>query len=395
LSAIGLLIGFGAGIVCMTWATRIRLSDFKTTFVILVAVLLVASVVNFLLLFLLPAVGVLLLLVLACLGTLGAARGTGHQGLSQGVPAVVESNWWDVFGKFDVSLVDGNGSFHADFQAPASRILFFVGLPLNVLLLFVVNHNIIVGFEGSYTATLYGCLPAALCAIPLFLIKSGHGLISVAFRIYLPLMAFCVFAANSFVTSEGNNFILYVGINVFCITYTLLMSAMLITISGRMRSLVLPAGSLLLIMFSLVSLLSYSKVDAGALIVFQQPVLITLFVLVVALLLATSGARMWHMMLEGVEHDDEGSMLGSSIQERCKALADTHNLTARETEILYILGQGYSAAYVADILVVAESTIRSHRKNIYSKLNINSREQLIDLLNKHGIDRDDIPEVLQ
>ena len=39
-----------------------------------------------------------------------------------------------------------------------------------------------------------------------------------------------------------------------------------------------------------------------------------------------------------------------------------------------------TAARAAQELVVAESTIRTHRKNIYQKMGISSREELMDLI---------------
>ena len=58
--------------------------------------------------------------------------------------------------------------------------------------------------------------------------------------------------------------------------------------------------------------------------------------------------------------------------------------TAREAEILLLLGRGHTSSFVADELTVAESTVRSHRKNIYRKLGVSSREELFKLLDDEG-----------
>jgi DNA-binding CsgD family transcriptional regulator len=368
----GLPLGVGLGILAMAWALRLRLASFRTVFLALVGALCVVTLINTGLLLLSPAPAVSIAFVLSCVGALAVLRRRAGTGVPQ-PPAGIDSNWWDVFGKMDVSLLEGTD----DYKAPAARILFFIAAPLVMLLLFVVNRSMPVTLPSGLTPALLGCLIAVPCSLPLILARRDRVLINASFRLYLPLLAFCVFAADSFVLLETGNAIMYVGINVFCILYALLMAAMVITVANRMRSLVLPATGLLLIALSLVALLSYTQVDAGALITYQHSALILLFVAAVALLLATPGSGMWQMMLTGVAAPDGA---GPSLQERCDALAGSYGLTAREAEILTYLGRGYGAAYVAELLVVAESTVRSHRKSIYRKLEIGSREELLELL---------------
>jgi DNA-binding CsgD family transcriptional regulator len=61
-------------------------------------------------------------------------------------------------------------------------------------------------------------------------------------------------------------------------------------------------------------------------------------------------------------------------------LASEHGLSAREAEVLRLLARGYAPAYIADELVIADSTVRTHVKSIYRKLGVTSREALIDLV---------------
>lgn len=64
----------------------------------------------------------------------------------------------------------------------------------------------------------------------------------------------------------------------------------------------------------------------------------------------------------------------------CRALADERNLSAREREILPYIARGHRPAYVADLLCISEHTVRTHLRNMYRKLDINSREELIQLV---------------
>lgn len=56
-----------------------------------------------------------------------------------------------------------------------------------------------------------------------------------------------------------------------------------------------------------------------------------------------------------------------------------HNdLTQRENEVLDLLSKGKSYASIADALCLSVNTIKTHVKNIYEKLQVTSREELIN-----------------
>jgi DNA-binding NarL/FixJ family response regulator len=53
-------------------------------------------------------------------------------------------------------------------------------------------------------------------------------------------------------------------------------------------------------------------------------------------------------------------------------------LTQRETEVLELLAKGKSYTVIADELFVHKETIKSHIKNIYTKLQVNSKAEAIE-----------------
>jgi DNA-binding NarL/FixJ family response regulator len=53
-------------------------------------------------------------------------------------------------------------------------------------------------------------------------------------------------------------------------------------------------------------------------------------------------------------------------------------LTTRETEVLELLAKGKSYTVIADELFVHKETIKSHIKNIYTKLQVNSKADAIE-----------------
>ncbi|MDE8703797.1 helix-turn-helix transcriptional regulator, partial [Adlercreutzia equolifaciens] len=68
------------------------------------------------------------------------------------------------------------------------------------------------------------------------------------------------------------------------------------------------------------------------------------------------------------------------LEARCAALAEPFVLSPREAEILVYLARGFSHTYIAKDLVLSVSTVRTHVRNIYRKLGIGKREELIHLV---------------
>lgn len=65
---------------------------------------------------------------------------------------------------------------------------------------------------------------------------------------------------------------------------------------------------------------------------------------------------------------------------RVALLAQAHKLTPRETEVFGLLAQGRSVPYIRDALFISRDTAATHTKHIYAKLDVHSRQELIDLV---------------
>ena len=73
----------------------------------------------------------------------------------------------------------------------------------------------------------------------------------------------------------------------------------------------------------------------------------------------------------------------ASPDEKNKAvnsLSTIGQLTSRESEIAMLLLRGRTYKMIAGELYLSENTVKTHIKNIYSKLNIRSKSELINLL---------------
>jgi len=62
---------------------------------------------------------------------------------------------------------------------------------------------------------------------------------------------------------------------------------------------------------------------------------------------------------------------------RAAAQATHERLSARELEVLKLIAGGHSTQKIAEQLVVAPSTVQTHLKHLYSKLDAHSRTQAI------------------
>ncbi|MEG0990641.1 MAG: helix-turn-helix transcriptional regulator [Gordonibacter sp.] len=69
-----------------------------------------------------------------------------------------------------------------------------------------------------------------------------------------------------------------------------------------------------------------------------------------------------------------------SERKRGALLGEEWGLTVRELQVVKLIGQGRTQEYCAQELSVSINTIRGHMKRIYTKLDIHSKAELIDIL---------------
>ena len=87
---------------------------------------------------------------------------------------------------------------------------------------------------------------------------------------------------------------------------------------------------------------------------------------------------------EAPRDDEEAGGAAPDLQQRVALVARNRGLTPRETEILALLAQGRSAPYIRDALIISKGTVTTHLKHIYRKLDVHSRQELIDLVRAEG-----------
>jgi DNA-binding NarL/FixJ family response regulator len=68
-----------------------------------------------------------------------------------------------------------------------------------------------------------------------------------------------------------------------------------------------------------------------------------------------------------------------------KDLSKIHNLTAREREIIWLIGQGLKNKEIARRLSISDITVRHHLTSIFCKLEVEDRQKLLILAHRYGL----------
>lgn len=71
-----------------------------------------------------------------------------------------------------------------------------------------------------------------------------------------------------------------------------------------------------------------------------------------------------------------------AVGDACAELARRYRLTAREADLLPLLARGRSLPFIQEKPGVSNSTARTHTRNIYLKLDVHTRQELIDLVER-------------
>lgn len=110
------------------------------------------------------------------------------------------------------------------------------------------------------------------------------------------------------------------------------------------------------------------------------------FGLVIVDLGVTSWRRIARPAPEGVAglpaHSEDQVDAEGQVERRVQELVQACGLSTREGEILGYLARGYNSTYIAKALFILANTVRSHIYNLYRKLGVTSRAELLELVNR-------------
>ncbi len=75
-----------------------------------------------------------------------------------------------------------------------------------------------------------------------------------------------------------------------------------------------------------------------------------------------------------------GTPVRDMLPSRCARLARMGKLSKRETEVLGLIAKGHSTPRIMEELGLSKNTVNTHTSHIYQKLQVHSRQELLDLL---------------
>lgn len=107
------------------------------------------------------------------------------------------------------------------------------------------------------------------------------------------------------------------------------------------------------------------------------PVLLAVILVVIVFFLPARSPGMQLLTTEFMERQLAPS---DTVDARCRTVACARGLTVRETEVMTLLARGRSIPYIAETLYLTENTVKTYRQRIYAKLEIHSRQDLLDLV---------------
>jgi DNA-binding CsgD family transcriptional regulator len=204
---------------------------------------------------------------------------------------------------------------------------------------------------------------AAVCVFPLSFVDEFVGEIAVAIVVFLLFSAFML----SLVTN-------YSAISLCVRVFEL--SPIRVFAYGRAFNLAGVAFGYLFALVAFSSPLAYGQ-SHGTILAFCA--LMLLFIIASTFILED------HYPISSDVADD-GSELDSQTpkrdlwDERCAQISKRYGLSPRQAEVLLLLSKGRNTVYVQEKLVISHYTAKAHIYNIYQKIGIHSRQELLDLI---------------
>ncbi len=114
--------------------------------------------------------------------------------------------------------------------------------------------------------------------------------------------------------------------------------------------------------------------------------LVVVFVVFVAVILTLTAERPQMSPVRNGSADDMPVIVEDPLAHATGVIARRYGLSPREEQVLGSIVRGRSAPYIAGQLVVSTGTVKTHFAHIYRKLSVNSKQEVIDLVN------DDLPK---
>lgn len=278
------------------------------------------------------------------------------------------------------------GGMLASFGAGAP--MFILGMPVAVFLLYASSFSALVpvGVYGPLPGFMWAVLSACALMLASCLLREDASSVTFSFRVLLPVVGVLLLGVGNILDRSANTGVLALGAQGMCYTYGVAVSSLAVYAgSRRFQGAAQVMACATTFSVAVVMMMLYYDVTLGDLSDYVRNFVVSVLLLDLVFLIASPSVYAWRDILNLVEEPgEEQEGFSDRVREACDRVARRHGLTPRETEILQYLGRGYGPSYLATVMPIKENTIRSHVRNIYSKLGVGSRAELLSLIDREA-----------
>lgn len=309
-----------------------------------------------------------------------------------------QSSRWDDAQDSAPVLLAGDAAPHAHEPVNLRAFVSVMGVSLLGMAIssFAMGVQPVWLFGNAIDAQRVGMMVGGLALVPLAVRRSDRPLYSFAYQVYLPGIAMvalvlCSFPSTTFVRELA----LGVVYSFYAMTSGLAVASAIAVANARE----FPRTFVFAALLGAFCGMGYLGIFLGGHFGFlssNNPVVLVVMTAVYGGAMLFSGCvKAWHHVVEPSSDDPavDRCRTSASVDERpaqesfdelVSRIAEESGLSPREKQIMGYIGKGHSSVYVAKTLLISESTVYSHVRNIYRKLGISGREELIQMFDANG-----------
>ena len=314
----------------------------------------------------------------------------GDASVPQGALAQPRPTWLDLItperdGGRDVTGV-GSSSLGGGIMR---RAAFYAGVPVTIFMMyFAASYSVMTLGLPQHFGDVWIIVACLLAMVPCAL-RRGSAIASFSFRAYLPIMGVVFLGVTTLMPDELE--LASASACALVLSFAcgfMLLAVLLYLVSRRIRVLALPLTCLLAFLEAALMMMPYYKVHLLSLGSYIPTFLVCVLVASLGFFTLSPSLYGWRELFGIARATPPGVGLEQRMRDTCDEVARRFSLSPRESEILQYLGRGYGPSYLATILPIKENTIRSHVRNIYGKLSVNSRGELLELIDEVARERE-------
>lgn len=241
---------------------------------------------------------------------------------------------------------------HAEMGDDSKIIVFSLAYVVSAVLMFAV----LLRSRSNYNNAIFRvCFPVMAAGVSLF-VFDGAWALNVGTFIFL--VGRQLFAAT--ILALVVYLVRYLGSDYYLLSVSAVVGAMLGSCVG----------------LALFSFLGQTGAQAILPPTFLVYLLLGVLLVAIYLMSASNLKTRWGM----VAIDDSEERVGLTFEQSCLILAEKWGLTKRESEIVALMVKGRDKQAIAEKLYISDGTVKVHTRNIYQKMGIHSKQELIDLV---------------